>query len=89
MFLLSDGDAQDRNEVVEELNRINPQRVPISVIGLELAGPAYTALVEIARRTGGKYSIVMKGRLYSGAASLRFATGEFEPDPDLEPDPDI
>lgn len=83
IFLLSDGASQDYEEVVDELAEINPKSVPINVIGLELVGPAFKAMVDIARKTGGKHSIVVKGRLYSGAAALRYATDEFEPLPDF------
>jgi hypothetical protein len=81
IWLLSDGAAQDYEEVREDIQKINPNRVPINVIGFELVGPGYKALVDIARVTGGTYSIVVKGKLYGGAASLRFATDEFDVDP--------
>jgi hypothetical protein len=80
IYLLSDGLAQDAEEVMDEIGKINPLNVPIHTIGLEVAGVAYHWLVSIARQTGGQYSIVHKGRLYSGAASLQFAKDEFEPD---------
>ena len=83
IWLLSDGAAQDGEEVLQDIKKINPNRVPINVIGLELVGPGFKNLVDIARVTGGTYSIVVKGRLYGGAASLRFATDEFDVDPDF------
>ncbi len=83
IWLLSDGEAQDREEVVEDLTKINPLNVPINTIGLELPGPAFNSLVQISRQTGGQFAIIRDGKLYSGAASLRFATDEFDPDPDF------
>ncbi len=77
IWLLSDGAADDREEVLEDMQKINPLNVPINTIGLELPGPGFTSLVGISRRTGGQASIVIKGRLYTGAAALRYATDEF------------
>ena len=77
IYLLSDGNAQDSEEVMEDIQIINPQNVPINTIGFELAGSGFTSLVGISRRTGGKASIVIKGRLYTGAEALKYATDEF------------
>ncbi len=78
VWLLSDGEAQDAEEVVEKIKAINSSRIPINTIGLEVPGAAFSYLVDIARQTGGKASIVHKGKLYSGPAALRFAD-EFDP----------
>ncbi len=78
VWLLSDGEAQDAEEVVEKIKQINPSRIPINTIGLEVPGAAFSYLVDIARQTGGKASIVHKGKLYSGPAALRFAD-DFDP----------
>jgi len=77
IWLLSDGAADDREEVVDDMQKINPLNVPINTIGLELPGPGFSSLVAISRRTGGKASIVIGGRLYTGAAALQYATDEF------------
>ncbi len=78
VWLLSDGEAQDAEEVVGKIKQINPSRIPINTIGLEVPGAAFSYLVDIARQTGGKASIVHKGKLYSGPAALRFAD-DFDP----------
>ncbi|MEC9326622.1 MAG: VWA domain-containing protein [Verrucomicrobiota bacterium] len=78
VWLLSDGEAQDAEEVVEKIKQINSSRIPVNTIGLEVPGAAFSYLVDIARQTGGKASIVHKGKLYSGPAALRFAD-EFDP----------
>ncbi len=84
VYLLSDGEAQDGEEVLAEIRQINPTNIPIHAIGLELAGQGFKTLVDIARITGGTYSIVYKGKLYSGAAALRYAKGEFDVDDEFD-----
>ena len=63
---------------VMEVSIAGPDGLAFNVIGFELVGPGYKTLVDIARVTGGTYAIVQKGRLYGGAASLRFAKDEFD-----------
>ena len=73
VWLLSDGEAQDAEEVVNKMQEINPSKIPINTIGLEVPGRAFSYLVEISKLTGGKASIVHKGKLYSGPAALQFS----------------
>ncbi|MAB59861.1 MAG: hypothetical protein CMO46_04880 [Verrucomicrobiales bacterium] len=75
VWLLSDGEAQDAEEVVNKMKQINPSKIPINTIGLEVPGRAFGYLVEISKITGGKPSIVNKGKLYTGPAALQFADG--------------
>mgnify|MGYP001182849894 FL=1 len=75
VWLLSDGEAQDAEEVVNKMEQINPSKIPINTIGMETPGRAFGYLVEISKITGGKPSIVNKGKLYSGPAALQFADG--------------
>ena len=73
VWLLSDGEAQDAEEVVNKMQEINPSKIPINTIGLEVPGRAFSYLVEISKSTGGQSSIVHKGKLYTGPAALQFS----------------
>ncbi len=78
IYLLSDGEAQDGDEVLSQIRTINPNGVAIHAIGLELAGVGFKTLCDISRATGGTQTLVLKGKTYSGPAALRYATDEFD-----------
>ena len=47
------------------MQEINPSKIPINTIGLEVPGRAFSYLVEISKSTGGQSSIVHKGKLHT------------------------
>lgn len=77
IWLLSDGDAVDRRSLVKKLDRLVPEGVRINTIGMELGGSPFQSLVDIAAKTGGEFSIVMRGISYSGEEALRFTNDVF------------
>ncbi|MFT5408893.1 MAG: hypothetical protein ACI8XO_005140 [Verrucomicrobiales bacterium] len=79
IWLLTDGEASDREEMIIDMARINPNNVRINTIGMEIGGPTFGSLIEIAEMTGGKSSIVMDGQLHTGAAARKFAEDKFAP----------
>ncbi|MEN8694794.1 MAG: vWA domain-containing protein [Akkermansiaceae bacterium] len=80
VFLLSDGAPRDADLVLDELKEINPNRVPIHTIALELPGSPAGQLMEIAENTGGKFSMVFKGKLYKGSSAEKFTHGKYDDD---------
>ena len=72
IWLLSDGDSVDRRSLLKKLDQLVPDEVRINTVGLELGGPPFQSLVDIATQTGGSYSIIMQGMQYSGEEALRF-----------------
>lgn len=78
VFLLSDGSPRDGDLVIDELKEINPSGVPISTIAFELPGSPAGQLHEIADKTGGKFSMVYKGKLYTGGSAERFTHGKYD-----------
>ena len=79
IWLLTDGEASDREEMIVEMATINPKKVRINTIGMEIGGPTFQSLIEIAEMTGGKFSIVMGGQLYTGGAARRFTDPQYSP----------
>ena len=80
VFLLSDGSPRDGDLVLEELDEINPSRVPISTVAFELPGSPAGQLFDISDKTGGKFSMVYKGKLYTGGSAERFTHGKYDED---------
>ena len=81
IWLLTDGEASDREEMIADMASINPNKVKINTIGMEIGGPTFQSLIEIAEMTGGTYSIVMGGKLYTGGAARKFTDPQFVPNP--------
>jgi hypothetical protein len=79
IWLLTDGEASDREEMIIEMSEINPTKVKINTIGMEIGGPTFQSLIEIAEMTGGTYSIVMGGQLYTGGAARKFTDPQYSP----------
>jgi hypothetical protein len=66
VYLLSDGEPRDYDQVLNEIDEINPHKVPVDTIAFELPGTPARYMMDIARATGGKFSMVYKGKLLSG-----------------------
>ena len=79
IWLLTDGEATDREEMIVRMKEINPSNVRINTIGLEIGGSTFQSLIEIAEMTNGKYSIAMGGQFYTGAAARKFTAPEYSP----------
>lgn len=69
VYLLSDGEPRDYDQVLNEISEINPHKVPVDTIAFELPGTPARYMMEVAKATGGKFSMVYKGKLLSGSAA--------------------
>jgi hypothetical protein len=78
VYLLSDGEPRDFELVLDEMDEMNPTSVPIDTIAMELPGTPASYMLEIAKETGGKFSIIYKGKLTSGTAAERFTGMEWD-----------
>jgi len=72
IWLLTDGEANDRREIVEDMTEINPSNVKINTIGMEIGGPTLQSLIDIAEMTQGKFSVVRNGQTHTGQAARKF-----------------
>lgn len=78
VYLLSDGDPRDGDSVLFDLDEINPSGIPIDTIAFELAGSPAGMLLEIAKVTGGRFSMVYEGELLKGRAAEKYAKESFD-----------
>ena len=79
IWLLTDGEASDREEMIADMASINPGKVRINTICMEIGGPTFQSLIESAEMTGGKFSIVMNGELFTGGAARKFTDQQYAP----------
>jgi hypothetical protein len=78
IYLLSDGEPRDYELVLDEMDEMNPTAIPVDTIAFELPGTPASYMMEISKETGGKFSIVYKGKLTSGTAAERYTTMEWD-----------
>ncbi|MCH2331792.1 MAG: hypothetical protein MK312_09680, partial [Roseibacillus sp.] len=69
VFLLSDGEPRDGDEVSFNMKQLNPGGTPIDTIAFEVPGSPAGRLMEIAKDTGGKFVMVHKGERKTGRAA--------------------
>jgi hypothetical protein len=69
LYLLSDGQPTDADYVLEKMDELNPDGVPIDTIAFELPGTPAARLMEIAQETGGKFSMIYKGKRLVGRSA--------------------
>ena len=69
VFLLSDGEPRDGDEIAFNMKQLNPGGTPIDTIAFEVPGSPAGRLMEIAKDTGGKFVMVYKGQRKTGRAA--------------------
>lgn len=69
VYLLSDGEPTDAEYVLEKMDELNPEGVPIDTIAFELPGTPAGQLMMIAEETGGKFSMIYKGKRLIGRSA--------------------
>ncbi|MCU0797546.1 MAG: VWA domain-containing protein [Akkermansiaceae bacterium] len=78
VYLLSDGEPSDLEEALNSVDEMNPNDVPVDTIALESPGSAAQAMRDMAKETGGNFTVVYKGRAYTGASADKLAAQEDE-----------
>jgi hypothetical protein len=78
IYLLSDGEPRDFNQVINELKEMNPGQLPVDTIAFELPGTPAHNLMEIARETGGKFTMIHKGKRLTGMAAEKLTSSEYD-----------
>jgi len=78
VYLLSDGEPRDYDQVLNEIDEINPNKVPVDTIAFELPGTPARYMMDVARATGGKFSMVYKGKLLSGSSAEELTSSKFD-----------
>jgi hypothetical protein len=78
VYLLSDGEPRDYEQVMNEMSEINPHKVPVDTIAFEVPGVAASYMMDVAKATGGNFTLVYKGQLLTGSAAARIAHSSYD-----------
>jgi hypothetical protein len=78
VYLLSDGEPTDAESVLAGMDEINPDGVPIDTIAFELPGTPAGQLLMIAEETGGKFSMIYKGKRLTGSTAEEYTSSEYD-----------
>lgn len=72
VYLLSDGEPSDLTQVLNRVDDMNPTGVPIDTFAMEEPGMAAAAMQEMAQETGGRFTMIYKGRAYTGLSAKKY-----------------
>jgi hypothetical protein len=64
--------------VLVKIDDMNPTGVPIDTFALEEPGEAANAMLEMAKETGGRFTMIYKGRAFSGMSAEKYAAESWE-----------
>ncbi len=78
VYLLSDGQPTDAETVLGEMSDINPGGIPVDTIAFELPGTPALQLQMIAEDTGGKFSMIYKGKRLTGSSAEEYTSSEYD-----------
>ena len=78
VYLLSDGEPTDADYVLEKMEEFNPEGVPIDTIAFELPGTPAGQLLMIAEETGGKFSMINKGKRLVGGSAEDMTSSDYD-----------
>ncbi|MCX6873536.1 MAG: VWA domain-containing protein [Verrucomicrobia bacterium] len=78
VYLLSDGEPRDYDQVMNEMSEINRHKVPVDTIAFELPGTPARYMKDVAKVTGGNFTMVYKGKLLSGSAADDLTKSSFD-----------
>ena len=78
VYLLSDGEPRDYDQVLNDMSEINPHKVPVDTIAFELPGTPARYMLDVAKATGGQFTLVYKGKLLSGSAAVDLTNSSFD-----------
>lgn len=78
VYLLSDGEARDAQEVLVEMDELNPDGVAIDTIAFELPGTPAGELLEISKETGGRFTMIYKGKRLTGGSAEQMTNSKYD-----------
>jgi hypothetical protein len=78
VYLLSDGEPTDADYVLEKMEELNPEGIPIDTIAFELPGTPAGQLLMIAEETGGKFSMIYKGKRLVGSSAEDMTSSDYD-----------
>ena len=78
IYLLSDGEPRDFDTTINELEEMNTGDIPVDTIAFELPGTPARYMMDIAQQTGGRFTLIYKGKRLSGPAAEKFTGSEHD-----------
>jgi len=78
VYLLSDGLGRDAEMVVSDMKEINPNGIPIDTIAFETPGSAAARLMDVAEATGGRFSMIYRGKLLRGSLAEKYTSSSYD-----------
>ena len=78
VYLLSDGEPSDLDDVLIREDEINPTGVPIDTFSMEEPGEEARAMLEMAQEAGGRFTMIYEGRAISGVAAEKYTTDKWD-----------
>jgi len=78
IYLLSDGEPRDCDQVLNEIDEMNPSTIPVDTIAFELPGTPARNLMELAQETGGRFTLIYEGKRLSGTAAEAYTTSQYD-----------
>ncbi len=78
IYLLSDGEPRDFDQVLNEMEEMNPHTIPVDTIAFELPGTPARNLLDIAQETGGKFTLIYKGKRLRGMVAEKYTGSQYD-----------
>lgn len=78
IYLLSDGEPRDFEQVLAEIDEMNPAGIPVDTIAFELPGTPARNLMELAQETGGRFTLIYEGKRLTGPSAEKYTTSEHD-----------
>ncbi|MEP4078780.1 vWA domain-containing protein [Haloferula sp.] len=78
IYMLSDGEPSDLDYALNRIDSMNPDSIPVDTIALESPGSAAYAMNEMANETGGRFTLIYKGKAISGLGAEKFLSDDFD-----------
>ena len=78
IYMLSDGEPSDLDYTLVEVDGMNPASIPVDTIALETPGSAAMAMSELAKETGGNFTLIYKGKAIRGRMAEEYFDEDYE-----------
>lgn len=78
IYLLSDGEPSDLDDVLMRIDEMNPTGVPIDTFAMEEPGTEARAMLDMANETGGRFTMIYEGKARTGMAAEKYTTDDWE-----------
>ena len=78
IYFLSDGEPSDLDYTLNKLDGMNASSVPVDTIALECPGSAADAMNDLANESGGRFTLIYKGKAISGMGAEKYLSSEFD-----------